>query len=196
MAEELRDVPEVVDGATAAAEYERKVAAAVAEGTPEVGDPGGMRAACEKEFSEKVLEPLRPALADQGCTLLDPKDRREITSHKVNGLNERLSIFALDPPGPGGASHEYVVRVPLSPTMNAATSVKFQKGPIAEAGVNGLSNEALLAIVEDRLNGFQLGPYACPWNQTALYLIQAAMDALKQRTQERTARGVGGTSQL
>lgn len=66
---------------------------------------------------------------------------------------------------------------------------------IAEAGVNGISNEALLAIVEDRLLGFQSGEYACRENAVALTKIQEAMMWLQKRTRDRAARGVEGTSQ-
>lgn len=134
---------------------------------------------------------------DVGATgLLVPDDAREIVSHKVNGLNEALQIFALDAAGPGGANHEYVVKIPLSSTLTANTLIKFQKGPIGEAGVNGLSNEALLAIVEDRLRGFQAGPFACRENGMALSKIEEAADFLRQRTTARVNRGVEGTMQV
>ena len=32
---------------------------------------------------------------------------RELTSHKVNGLNEAITIAVMDEPGAGGACHEY-----------------------------------------------------------------------------------------
>ena len=64
----------------------------------------------------------------------------------------------------------------------------------AEEGVNGVSNEALLAIVEHRLQGFQSGDYACRENALALTQVQQAMHWLHHRTRERVARGVEGTS--
>ena len=33
---------------------------------------------------------------------------RELTDHKVNGLNEALTIIAIDNPGPGGANHKWL----------------------------------------------------------------------------------------
>jgi len=51
--------------------------------------------------------------------------------------------------------------------------------------VNGISNEALLAIVEDRLKGFQSGQYACRENALALTKLQEAMMWLHSRTRER-----------
>ncbi len=126
---------------------------------------------------------------------------RELTSHKVNGLNESITITAVDEPGAGGANHIYVMRVGVKPDHRDLSSyysdeqtIQFQNGPIAEAGFNGISNEALLAIVEDRLACFQAGPYACVENENALGDVRSAMDQLHMRTKERAARGVEGTS--
>ena len=114
---------------------------------------------------------------------------REITTHKVNGLNEALTINVIDDPGQGNACHVYDI---LGCNPNNVT-IRFQNGPIKEAGVNGISKEALLAIVRDRLEGFQSGPYACKTNAHALVCVIGAMTALHSRTKERTERGVEGT---
>ena len=120
---------------------------------------------------------------------------RELTSHKVNGLNEALCIEVLDDPGQGNACHEY--RISYEGTREVdrheSQNIRFQNGPIQEFGVNGISNEALLAIVGDRLECFQSGPYACGTNQQALDHVVAAMDSLHSRTRERVSRGVEGT---
>jgi hypothetical protein len=123
---------------------------------------------------------------------------RELTSHKVNGLNEALQIVVQDEPGAGGACHCY--RIVTNPGVgpvdrpSSVTDIGFQNGPIAEAGVNGISQEALLAVVEDRLKSFQAGSYACRENALALTHIQEAMHWLHHRTRERMQRGVEGTS--
>ena len=124
---------------------------------------------------------------------------REITSHKVNGLNEALLINVLDEPGQGNACHEYQIRKFVRNEDDATADVelaniRFQNGPIQEAGVNGISGEALLAIVEDRLIGFQSGPFACRENAVALTKLQEAMMWLQKRTRDRMARGIEGTN--
>ena len=119
---------------------------------------------------------------------------RELTSHKLNGLNEALTISVLDEPRQGNACHKYSVQAPGT-TACPVVMVYFQNGPIQEAGVNGISNEALLAIVEDRLVGFQSGEYACRENAVALTKLQEAMMWLQKRTRDRLARGVEGTNQ-
>lgn len=120
----------------------------------------------------------------------------EITSHKVNGLNEAITIKATDYSGAGGAHHVYELTHPaLNGTATALTMIQFQNGPIKEVGVNGISGEALLAIVEHRLQCFQAGQFACRENAIALTKIQEAMHWLHHRTRERLQRGVEGTTQ-
>lgn len=122
---------------------------------------------------------------------------RELTSHKVNGLNESLQIIVCDEPGAGGANHHYqIIDVSRQNVGEDQTfcDIEFQNGPILEAGVNGISNEALLAIVEHRLACFQAGPFACIENGNALADVRSAMDQLKMRTESRMKRGVEGTS--
>ena len=125
---------------------------------------------------------------------------RTIDDHKVNPANDTLTISVMDEPGAGGAHHHYDVSGfdastnPSSPhpAINAQC-ILFQNGPISEVGVNGLTHEALLAIVADRLRSFQKGPYACKANACALTHIEEAMHWLQQRTIERMRRGVEGT---
>lgn len=121
---------------------------------------------------------------------------REIATHKVNGLNESIKIEVVDEPGAGGASHHYRVSWPHNPTGVTGIGIYFQNGPIQENGVNGVSQEALLAIVKDRLESFQKGAFACDENQQALNAINHAIEKLHSRTQNRVARGVEGTSVL
>lgn len=130
---------------------------------------------------------------------------RTIEDHKVNPANDTLSITVLDEPGSGGANHLYQV-AGFDTATNASdpfkerhgqaaqhATVLFQNGPIAEVGVNGVTHEALLAIVADRLRSFQKGAFACKANACALTHIEEAMHWLQQRTIERMRRGVEGT---
>lgn len=114
---------------------------------------------------------------------------REITAHKVNPVNDQLQILVMDEQGAGGANHEYSIQLP----GGGYTKISFQNGPIAEAGVNGVTQEALLAICIDRLECFQNGPYACAENAGALLHLKAAQVNLHSRTKARMARGVEGT---
>jgi len=116
---------------------------------------------------------------------------REITTHKVNGCNEAFRVTAVDDPGDGGANHVY----DIVPTIGNAKGlrIEFQNGPLKETPPNGLTNEILLAIVIDRLQGFQSGKFACRENALALTKLEEAVHWLNHRTQQRLARGVEGT---
>lgn len=113
---------------------------------------------------------------------------RVLTGHQVNPANKELKIQVMDEPGPGGAHHQYLITMP-----RRAYRVDFQNGPIKEAGVNGITHEALLAILIDRLECFQAGEYANDYNAAALKHLQLAQRELFDRTREREARGVEGT---
>ena len=140
---------------------------------------------------------------------------RQLTDHIVSGDQAvQLEIVVTDAPGAGGACHEYRIRgifskegmVPLSKLTNVEVledgrvcgdlcAVSFQDGPIKEFGVNGITQEALLAIVIDRLRSFQAGHYACEENRVALTYCEAALKALQTRTLARIKRGVEGTNE-
>jgi hypothetical protein len=129
---------------------------------------------------------------------------RKLHDHKVNPANDTLTIEVMDTPGAGGANHLYGVygfdsskNPSADHTCNDESCVKilFQNGPINEAGVNGITQEVLLAIVADRLRSFQAGPFACKANACALQHVEEALHWLQQRTIERMRRGVEGTHQ-
>jgi hypothetical protein len=82
---------------------------------------------------------------------------REITSHKVNGVNDGLTITVMDEPGPGGANHKYRLSYDTKDSPGGMLQeLQFQNGPLAEVGTNGITHEALLAVVIDRLRAFQI----------------------------------------
>ncbi len=122
---------------------------------------------------------------------------RRIREHEINGFNrEHVQVLALDGPGPGGASHRYNVLLAQNGIEVVGAEFKFQNGPVKEAGVNGVTDEALLAILIDRLQGFQSEKYSCHENALALTHMQDAMHWLQHRMQARERRGVEGTSQV
>jgi hypothetical protein len=69
--------------------------------------------------------------------------------------------------------------------------LRFQTEP----GGPGVTNEALLTVLKDRLTSFQSGEFPCPENAEALEHIQKARAALERRTAGRQARGVEGSYQ-
>lgn len=133
----------------------------------------------------------------------------KLTSHQVNELNETLEIIVADDPGVGGANHLYLVTGLaggswVTPAISAAhddglvsdgdsVAIYFQNGPVPEHGANGVTHEVLLAILIDRLEGFQSGKFASKYNETALNYLKAAQNTLKARTAERLSQGIEGT---
>ncbi len=130
---------------------------------------------------------------------------REITTHRVEGdTNEGLKITVTDEPGAGGANYVYVITgadLSKNPGLmdaqafksdEAASLIMFQNGGIPAHGVNGLTHEALLAIVADRLEAFQAGPFPSQENANALHHVNEALRSLQERTRKRIARGVEG----
>lgn len=109
--------------------------------------------------------------------------------------NQYTRTFVYDEPGAGGACHKYSVEVAAMPNDPIVLGqVNFQNGPIQEAGVNGVQNEDLLAIVIHRLRGFQQGPFSCRTNAIALTKCEEALMWLESRTADRMARSVEGKS--
>lgn len=116
---------------------------------------------------------------------------REVIRHKMqNAANEQLIIASVDLPT--GEPVIYTVRIP----HGVDVTLNFQNGPIGEVGVNGLTNEALLAIVIDRLEYFQAGKYKCRENALAITKVEEALHWLHARTLERLQRGVEGTYEI
>ena len=106
------------------------------------------------------------------------------------GSERFTTVYAIDDPGMGGACHEYhIIRKDSS---NTVTSIKFQKGPVKESIANGCFNEDLIAVVIDRLRGFQDGDFPCRENALALTKLEEALHWLDSRTQDRQRRGVEG----
>lgn len=119
---------------------------------------------------------------------------REITSHLAGDDDVPLTLHATDEPGAGGANQRYDItgfdtdhnpsRVGPEGYISSISRlpVIFQRGPVdEEKGPNGITVEVLLAIVEDRLVGFQSGPYPCEENDIALVNVRAAKAALHAR---------------
>ncbi len=130
---------------------------------------------------------------------------RELTDHIVSGDQAvQLKIEVTDEPGAGGANHCYHISGfetdtnksghPTDPPYEAL-EILFQNGPIKEAGVNGITSEALIAICIDRLRSFQTGPYGCRENAIALTHFEEGLMWLQRRTVARIKRGVEGTHQ-
>lgn len=117
--------------------------------------------------------------------------QRSITTHHDGfGLNDSIAIVAdeRDSDG-GGASHNYSLLLDGS----EVGALSYQHGARGTPGsVDGLTDEAVLAVVLDRYRGFQSGPFACRENAIVITKIEEAMHWIHARARTRAAQGVLG----
>lgn len=113
-----------------------------------------------------------------------------INDHLHPGALPRLQVTVATVGGPkNGSFPNYSV---FSSNGEADVILRFQDGPILEVGINGVTNEALLAIVIDRLRDFQAGDFSCRENALALTHIETGLLWLHKRTADRIGRNVEG----
>jgi hypothetical protein len=72
-------------------------------------------------------------------------------------------------------------------------SLEFQNGPVNEAGINGIQNEPVIAILIDRLK-FLDSKFPSYHNKMAIISLESALQHLINRTKDRIERGVEGVN--
>ena len=82
------------------------------------------------------------------------------------------------------APHNFKV-IKTDDQFEAVGQIHFQEGPVKEFGVNGVSNEDVLAMVICRLEHFQKSEFSCFNNTLVLAHLNEAMKYLNLRTAER-----------
>lgn len=78
--------------------------------------------------------------------------------------------------------------------MSQYISVKWQEGPIKEAGENGAQVEDVIEVAVERLRALNVPPHACRENSLAITKLEEARMWLDERTRKRVAQGVEGTN--
>lgn len=125
---------------------------------------------------------------------------RELYDHKGSKLNrECIRVYTNDLRAEDNAHHKYVIDVEKPAlTSDQVTEVvercelNFQNGGLAEVGPNGITEQALLAVVLDRLRSFNDGPYRSRENSVAITKIEEALMWMQKRADDRARRGVEG----
>lgn len=120
--------------------------------------------------------------------------------HDGHGLNDLLIIEADErDPEAGNASHFYMAGLAgfdeEGPYETVAIRVQFQHGPRNAEGTPGALDAALIAILLDRYEGFQSGPYRCRENALVITKLEEALHWMQHRTNDRARRGVLGTKE-
>lgn len=118
--------------------------------------------------------------------------------HDGYGLNDRHLIVAdeRDHENGGGASHHYSVYSvrPDQGNSQILADIQFQHGPRnVEGSVDGITDQALVAVLLDRYYSYQAGPFACRENALVITKLEEALMWMRKRNDDRARRGVLGT---
>lgn len=108
-----------------------------------------------------------------------------IDIHHVEGYDYNINIKAVPVERYGLPSYTYQLTKDYADKSwyQYIKELSFQVGDPKVYGVNGVTNEALLAIMIHRLQGFQNNPVTnCSENQEAINHMKLAMEALYSRT--------------
>lgn len=109
---------------------------------------------------------------------------------RIHTDHNGVAVNAISKLSDGTDVHGHVYQVLSGPK---ATQIDFQLGPVKENGVNGLTNEALLAILIHRTE-FLNSKFHCEENDEAIRHMKQALVNLEVRTARRITRGVEGTN--
>lgn len=119
--------------------------------------------------------PIKNELCTMDSTILAQKDRKD--------TNEPVELSVFD---------SSILR---DGVLESLTDVKFQYGPVKEAGINGVQNEDLINMVLTRLRHFNAGDWSCRENTMAIEKLEEALLWLRKRNLRRVMNGTEGTSQ-
>lgn len=92
--------------------------------------------------------------------------------------------------GNGGAPFEYRLDV-FDGVQGIQKYIDFQQGNM-DQNINGVLGDQLIAVVIDRLEYFQEGPFACHHNAMMLNHLRQALAWSDERQRERRSRSVAG----
>lgn len=83
-------------------------------------------------------------------------------------------------------SPDYVVGYNDADDNLIEVRLRFQRGAVTEVGINGITNEILLAILVDSLEDLQTGTGACDENALALRCLKQGFSVLTQQFSQVT----------
>lgn len=111
--------------------------------------------------------------------------------HDGFGLAESITIrMSAKDDAAGNGRHLFIAEI----DGVEVASAQFQHGPRKMPGSTpGIIDSVLLAILIERYDAFQSGPYHCPENDSILSHLNHAMELTKARARERNSRDVLGT---
>lgn len=126
---------------------------------------------------------------------------RPLYDHKNNKFNrECIEVKTADERASDAAHHKYVIEVYGDPSGGVqpqwailhTVELQFQNGGLKEVGPNGITDQALLAVVLDRIRSFNEGQFRCRENSIVITKLEEALLWMEKRSNDRARRGVEG----
>lgn len=115
---------------------------------------------------------------------------RKVEYKDIGLFTNLIQIEANEPEEGGGASTTYYIYVQTQ-DEELKYVLDFQTGD-PRTVINGLTNEALLSILIDRMKGFQTGKFPSSEGALVVTKLEEALLWLISRTMDRMQRGVEG----
>lgn len=117
-------------------------------------------------------------------------------AHQVDDFNKRIGIECNEPRNRYRIGiHDGVANGEGYP-LDVKATIRFQHGPLQEAGINGITEASLLAVVLHRYELFQDSGHSCAENVTVMFHLRAALEQIGLRSERRKAKGIEGTNKV
>lgn len=119
---------------------------------------------------------------------------RELDDHKTSKLNrENIVVKTADFRAVDNAHHKYTVECKDADGATVeCCEINFQNGGLKDVGPNGITEQALMAIILDRYRSFNAGPYSCRENAMVITKLEEVLMWSEKRANDRAKRGVEG----
>ncbi len=127
-------------------------------------------------------------------------EKRPLTDHQNNAFNRKcVAVYTDDERASDAAHHKYKIVVNSWTEDGESGSypvevcdLKFQNGGLKEVGANGITDQALIAVVLDRMRSFNDGQFRCRENSMIITKLEEAMLWMEKRSNDRARRNVEG----
>jgi hypothetical protein len=162
---------------------------------PENIRDGEVDAQAQAEF----MDSTKNVTSDTTHDIVGSVEDHEVALASGDAGGKVIEAFGIDPMS--NAAKRFVIsgfNAQTNPAAEAgdnlnACVILLQNGVIPEVGLNGVTAEDLLKVVEEIYLGFQEGKFACQENEEVLQHVRAAQGALQKRLGRRAAEGTEGT---
>ena len=137
--------------------------------------------------------------ADTNHDIVGSVEDHEASIASGDAGGKTIESFGVDPKS--NAPKRFVIsgfNAQTNPAVEAGDNLNacvllMQNGVIPEVGLNGITAEDLLKVVEEIYVCFQEGQFACQENEEVLQHVRAALGSLAKRLNRRKDEGTEGT---